>query len=172
MAFRYPLQAILRLRQSLARQEEQKLFAIAAIVARLRGEIEWIDESRLETRRNALTRLLQSGLGAELQFANVCDEAYARRQSQLQREIQAAEKKRVEQLRVYQLARQKRETFEGLRERQEAAYKLDAARREQQRADEMFLIRSIVEARDEILPSGAAQSAQWPIEITPIDDTF
>jgi flagellar export protein FliJ len=171
MAFRYPLQAILSLRQSLERQEEQKLFALAAIVVKLREEIEWIEESRLEAQRNALTRLLQAGLGAELQFANVCDEAYARRQNQLRRDMQTAEKKRLEQLRVYQTARQKRETFEGLRDRQEAAYKLDAARREQQCADEMFLVRSIVESRD-ILPGGTAESAQWPIRITPTDDTL
>jgi flagellar biosynthesis chaperone FliJ len=91
MAFRYPLQAILRLRQSLERQEEQKLFALAAIVVRLRGEIEWIEESRLEARRSALIRLLQAGLGAELQFANVCDEAYAQRQNQLQRDMQTGQ---------------------------------------------------------------------------------
>jgi len=172
MAFRYSLQAILRLRQSLERQEEQRLFAIAAIVGRLRGEIEWIEEIRLEARRSALARLMQAGLGAELQFASVCDEAYARRQDQLQRDMQTAEKKRVEQLRIYQMARQKRETFEGLRDRQEAVYKLDAARREQQRADEMFLVRLIAESRDEILPSGAAESAQWPIQVTPSDDSF
>jgi flagellar export protein FliJ len=172
MAFRYPLQAILRLRQSLERQEEQKLLAIAAAVARLRNEIEQIEESRMKARRTTLAGLLQAGVAAELQFANLCDEAYARRQSHLQREMQAAEKRRREQLQAYQFSRQRRETLDGLRERQEMVYKLDAARREQQSADEMFLIRSIAQPRDEILPSGGAESAQWPGEITLVSDTF
>jgi hypothetical protein len=70
------------------------------------------------------------------------------------------------------LARQKRETLQVLRDREEAGYELEAARREQQRADEMFLVRLIVESRDEILPSGTAESDQWPIPITPTDDSL
>jgi flagellar biosynthesis chaperone FliJ len=58
--------------------------------------------------------------------------------------LQDAERQRLEQLKVYQEARQRREIFEGLRERQQELYKLNQSRRQQQRTDEAFLIRAFL----------------------------
>ncbi len=141
MAFRYPLQSVLRLRQSLERQEEQRLFTIAARVARLRAEIEQLERSRLEARRAASQEMMAGSCGAIMQFAAACDAAAGETQGRLQAQLAEAESLRLDQLRVYKKARQKREIFEGLRERQEASHDREVAHHEQERADDMFLTR-------------------------------
>ena len=145
MGFRYPFQSILSLRQSLERQEEQRLFAIAALVARLRAQIEQWEDSRKEIRRVASQELIAGSSGAMLQFATLRDANAAKEQELLQGELVEAEQQRLQQLAVYQKARQKREIFERLRDRQEETYDLAAARREQEEADDSFLIRFVVE---------------------------
>lgn len=159
MAFRYPLLSILRLRQSLERQEEQKLLALAGRVARLRSLIGALDTEQLQTQRDLLTHLNQGGVAAELQFAGTCTTAYETVRNELLVQMKECEAQRLEQMKVYRLARQKREILDGLREHQEAAYVLESLRREQQRADEAFLLRQYREGRDQILPSAAAESA-------------
>ncbi|HTQ60210.1 MAG TPA: hypothetical protein VMI32_08305 [Candidatus Solibacter sp.] len=140
MAFKYALQPLLRLRQSLERQEEQRLFAIAAIVARLRAEIEQLNQSDVMARRAELNEMAGMAHGASLQFAAVCGAAFQATRKKLGLQLEEAERRRLLQLREYQTVRQKREIIEGLRERQEAAYELEFARHEQQTADEAFLI--------------------------------
>jgi flagellar export protein FliJ len=148
MAFRYTLQPILSLRQSLERQEEQKLFAIAAIVARLRAELADLDSEHLKQKDATLRGLTQVSAGALLQFMAVCEIAVEGKRRRLEAQLREAERQRSEQLAEYQKARQKREILEGLRERQRFAYDLDLARREQQRTDEAFLIRSFLNANE------------------------
>jgi flagellar export protein FliJ len=161
MAFRYPLQSVLRLRQSIERQEEQRLFAVAAVVARLRAEIEEFERARVDTRRAALQEMMSGCPGATVQFAALCDAAAARTHRRLQVQLMEAERHRLEQLSVYQSARQKREIFEGLRERQEAVHEREVAHREQERADEAFLIRYIGDFRESFLPSSPAKAARF-----------
>ncbi len=146
MAFRYPLQSVLRLRQSLERQEEQRLFTITVVVARLRAELEQLERSRLEAQRAALQEMIAGSCGAVVQFAAACDAAIAEVQGRLQVQLAEAERLQLEQLRVYKDARQKREIFEGLRERQEAIHDREAAHREQERADDIFLTRYRVDS--------------------------
>jgi len=160
MAFRFSLLNILRLRGALERQEEQKLILLAGDVARLRSTIESLDEGQLLEQCAALKQLAEGSVGAELQFANLCLTAYDRARKQRMGELQVAEARRLEQMQAYREARQKRETLDGLRERQETAYILESTRREQQRADELFLLRMFCEGSDQNLPSGAARSAQ------------
>jgi flagellar export protein FliJ len=147
VAFHYRLQSVLRLRQGLERQEEQRLFAIAATVARLRAQIEELEQMRLETRRAAFQEISSSASGASgtsgsvLQFAAVCDAANAESQARLRMQLAEAERRRLEQLRVYKAARQNREILESLRERQETDYNREELRRQQERADDQFLAR-------------------------------
>jgi flagellar export protein FliJ len=141
MAFRYPLQSVLRLRQSLEQQEEQRLFAIAATVARLRTQIEQLEQSRLDERRTASQEMLDGTSGAIVQFAAVCDSAFSEAQKRLREQLAEAERSRLEQLNTYRVARQKREILESLRERQEADHDRDEAHREQEQADDHFLVK-------------------------------
>lgn len=159
MPFQYSLQSVLRLRESFERQEEQRLFAFAAVVARIRAQLEEHDRRHRESRIALLQELSAGSSGAVLQFSSICDAASAVCRKRLLQDLQQAENQRLAQLRVYQSARQKREILEGLRERQEAVYQLEFARREQQRADEFFLLRRFAAARDEILPVPPANVA-------------
>jgi flagellar export protein FliJ len=148
MAFRYPFQSILRLRQSLERQEEQRLFAIAATVARLRLELEEFECSRMEQWRVTSQEMMAGSSGAVLQFASLCEANAATVRSKLHVELADAEGQRLQQLYVYQHARQKREIFEKLRDRQEENYDREVVRREQKQADDSFLMRSREKAAD------------------------
>ncbi len=148
MSFRYTLESLLRLRESMERQEEQRLFAIAALVARLRAEIQQLHEDNLAFRRRALQEMASGSPGALLRFAGIREAAFENARNRLELQLDEAERKRLHQLCEYQAARQKREILQGLRDRQEAAYELEFARHEQQTADEAFLIRSYM-ASDE-----------------------
>lgn len=140
MAFRYTLQSVLRLRVSLERQEELRLFATAAVVARLRAEVELLNQNQLSRRRELIGQLQVGSSGAVLHFAAVCDTAYNAARMKLETQLQEAESRRLAQLRVYQEARQKREILEGLRDRQQTAFDLSFTRHEQQDIDEAYLI--------------------------------
>ena len=148
MAFRYPLEALLRVRRSLERQEEQRLLAIAAVIASLRAQIEALHQNQLEMKRNTLQEMAGGSSGAAIQFAALSEAAFWAAQMKLQSKLQEAERQRLAQLRSYQNARLKREILEGLRDRQEAAYDLESSRKQQQLADEAFLARSLSASND------------------------
>jgi flagellar export protein FliJ len=148
MAFRYPLQSILRLRRSMEHQEEQRLLALAAIVARLRSELETLQALEMAERRAALQGMEDSSTGAQLHFGAIREAAGAQAIQQLTTQLRDAERDRVEQLKIYHGAKQKREIFESLRKHQQDLYDLDFARREQQRNDEAFLLRSLLKNHD------------------------
>lgn len=148
MPFHYRLQSLLRLRRSLEHQEEQRLFALAAVVNRLRAELETRQGLDFAARRAALADMEAFSSGAQLQFRALCDAANLRAIEELKTELQEAEGKRLVQLKVYQNARQEREIFEGLRERQEEIYQSEWARRQQEAADESYLIRTFRTPQD------------------------
>ncbi len=141
MPFKYSLQPVLRLRISLEHQEEQRLFAVAAVVARLRSEIEVLHLNYLDQKRAALQNLSTDSSGASLHFIASCDTAYTSAAFSLQNQLAAAEQQRLRQLFIYRQARQKREILADLRERQKVNYDLENAHREQQGLDESFLLR-------------------------------
>lgn len=141
MAFRYPLQSVLRFRRSLERQGEQRLLGTAALVARLRADIEQLESNHFEQKRQVFQELMSGTSSAILHFMAICEASYTQTRQALLLQLELAEKKRLEQLDVYKAARMKRETFEGLRERQEETYELEFARHEQQSTDEAFLLR-------------------------------
>lgn len=148
MAFRYALQTLLRLREGLERQEEQRLFAAAAVVNALRLQLERFQESELLYERAAQQELCAGSSAALLRFADVCKAASLQVRKDLESRLAEADRKRMERLQDYQAARQKREILEGLRQKQETAYRFESARQEQQAADEAFLIRGPARTAD------------------------
>jgi flagellar export protein FliJ len=145
MAFRYPLQSVLRLRLSLERHEEQKLLGLASMVASLRSEIEQFDRARLEARKASTRELAGGSFGSVLAFMIASETAAAETRRKLRNKLADAEKRRVEQLAIYRGARQKREILQGLREKLETAYERESSRHQQQRIDEAFLLRRFAE---------------------------
>jgi flagellar export protein FliJ len=142
MPFRYKLETLLRLQRSLEHQEENRLLACVARIVSLKVDLQVWEEARLQTRRIAQGDLQMGAPGVLLQFAAEWDETARRRQNELLGQLQVAEQLRAEQLKKYREARQKREVFEGLKERQESLHTAEHLRRIQQGLDEAHLIRS------------------------------
>jgi flagellar export protein FliJ len=141
MAFRFTLKAVLRVRESLEKAELQRLQAIASQVAGTRTEIESLDMDMESVRRQACEAVAIGVSGAELRFDALRETVYQERRVALVKKLEELEQLRRAQQQRYTKARQQREILSNLRQRQLAAYQLEQLRREQQQADELFLIR-------------------------------
>jgi flagellar export protein FliJ len=141
MAFRFGLQSILHLRQSLEHQQELRLRAANQQVARVRHLIEQMDAHRSEMGERQ-DRLLQAGLtAAELRFELQCEAELLRHRRELELQQAGLEHVRDEQRELLRKARQQREILEALRDHQQRTYTQEAARREQRNLDDAFLLR-------------------------------
>jgi flagellar export protein FliJ len=143
MAFHFSLNGVLRLRESLEKAELQQLRAIAAAVASSRAELDSLDKDIEAAQRWTLDAAATRGLtGAELHFEVLREGVLRAVRSSLAEKLVGLERKREEQQQRYLQARRQREILSNLYQRQLAAYRLQQSRREQQRIDELFLIRS------------------------------
>jgi flagellar export protein FliJ len=141
MKFRFPLQALMRLRESIEEAELQRLQAAAARVLQARGEIEQIDAAIAAARRDEALALETGGYAAELQFSSLRDQIYAQQRNLLQSKLAELERVRAEHQERYRQARQQREILSNLRSRQFAAFQIESSRREQRETDDLFLMR-------------------------------
>jgi len=153
MAFLFPLESVRRLRRSLEKQEEQRLLAIAANLVKARAALERLDAERGEARRMALRAMESGASGALLNFELVCEAAYSAARQKIVQQIVDLERLRHAQIGIYRRARQQREILDNLREQRLAEYTLEAARREQQRMDELFLACRATAALQQDLPT-------------------
>lgn len=148
MAFQFTLNGLLRLRESLEKAELQRLQSIAGAAALTRAEIESLEKFMEAERRRTSDTVVTSGLtGAELHLEIVKQSGWKELHSQLLKKLFDLEQKRKEQQARYVQARMQREIVSNLFKRQFAEYELDRSRREQQRIDELFLIRSTPSAK-------------------------
>ncbi len=139
MGFQFSLEKLLRLRDSLEHQEEQRLSLASHNVARILSEL-----TRLDFDFGAAENWWQTGvddlsLTAALQFRAECAVGYRRVRVKLLASLEEAKQERLLQLQRYQEARQKTEVLARLRARHQVAYEFAAARRQQQLADETYL---------------------------------
>jgi flagellar export protein FliJ len=149
MAFRFSLQSVLRLRRSIENQEEKKLMAIAAAAARVRAELQKLEEAAILQAGNQIEELSSgAALGATLRFRAECGVRRRILQDQWLKKLQELEQKRTEQTNVFLRARQKREILEGLRDRRKAEWELEITQREQELMDEAYLIRKFREEQE------------------------
>ncbi|MBZ5503619.1 MAG: flagellar export protein FliJ [Acidobacteriia bacterium] len=140
MAFRFSLQAVLRLRASHERIERLRLLAVAAMIVRVRNELAALDRES-EAARRRMHALLAGGLsGAELHFEFAGERLRGDHRRELEGRLEQLGKTQEVQRRAYHAARQKREILENLRQRKWEEYRRQQARREQQALDELFLI--------------------------------
>ncbi len=141
MPFHFALQAVLNLRQSIEHQQELRLRAAQQQVMRVQHLIEQMDARRQEL-YNAQSEQMGGGItAAELRFELQCDAELLRHRAGLAGQLVRLQQQREEQRKVFQLARRGRETLESVRDRQLELYKQKAARHEQQRQDDLFLLR-------------------------------
>jgi flagellar export protein FliJ len=141
MAFRFPLEVLLRVRQGLERKQELRLQEAnlrVAIVLRQIGDVHTGMEN-IEARRRPQ---LESGISAaELQFDVLCHSVLTERQRVLEKQLVEAEADRNSRNEDFQQARRQREVMDTLRLHQLQDYRQEEARQDQRRLDDLFLLR-------------------------------
>jgi flagellar export protein FliJ len=140
MPFRFPLQAVLRFRESFEHRERLRLQVITREVVKARQESEDLKQERAAAAKRLSENLGQGITGAELQFEIASDRSRLRRMAIVDERIAKLEALRIRQLAEFRKAQQQRKILENLRDRQLAAYRVDQDRRTQQQLDERFLI--------------------------------
>jgi flagellar export protein FliJ len=141
MAFVFPLQGVLRVRELQERSELQRLQALAAQLAGVRAEIVSLEAEAEQVRRSVWQDASAGISGAELHFSAARESASLERRRLLQTKLQELERAQQTQMQRYLQARQRKETIAHLREEQLAAYELEQSRRAQRQLDELFLVR-------------------------------
>jgi len=141
MPFRFPLQALLHLRQSLEHQQELRLRAANQQVARVRHALAQLDGRIRHTRALSSQYLAGGTTGAELSFLQTTEGWLHAQRQEVEHELLRCQHVRDQQERVFRQARRERETFESLRDEQFRHYERNQARREQRHLDDLFLMR-------------------------------
>jgi flagellar export protein FliJ len=141
MAFRFPLEVLLRVRQGLERQHELRLQEANHAVARLRQQIEKV-HSEAENIVAQRRPQFESGVSAaELQFDVLCHLALTERKRTLEKQLQEAEALRQTRSQEFLHARRQREVIDTLRQHQLKEYEIKETRLDQRRLDDLFLLR-------------------------------
>jgi|SRR5215831_1419206 len=141
MAFRFSLEAVLRLRTSYERLEKLRLLAIGAMIVRLQEEISAAASADAQARGARREMLLRGATSVELQFDAARAAVRADIKNGFLQKLAALQKQKVRQATAYQAARRKRELLEALRDRRLREYQREQARRQQQVLDELYLLR-------------------------------
>lgn len=152
MAFRFPLEALLRLRRSLEQQQKQRLAKAVFEVNRLSGDIAELDAEFCETQTRIRAELQNLNLGPALYLGAYSEMNYRNARKAWSVLLQRAEKKCAEEMRLYKELRQEREVLDSLRARRKWAYKRQLQRREQQESDDLFLLRATFFSNGSDLP--------------------
>jgi flagellar protein FliJ len=141
MAFRFPLRALLRVRQACEERERRRLALLNTEIGRLQQKHEMLNQERVLA-WNQISRGLGEGMsGAELQFEMASMAARTHCQNELRKQIGRLQQERLVQERSFRDARKQRKILDSLRERKLRDYLQVRARREQQQVDELFMLR-------------------------------
>ncbi len=143
MPFRFPLSPVLRLRENLERREYLALQALYTQTAEVRSDIKALQQVLAQARSQRATKLMEGMSAAHLQLELEGEARIEQKRQALAAKLVELQSQVQEQIGKYQQARQKRETLEELRRQQLQKYVREQATREQQAADELFLLRRI-----------------------------
>jgi flagellar export protein FliJ len=128
MTNRFPLSQVLRIREIAADREEQALGRILAEMARVRDGIDSADraiQGAVTNRERDLDATLHGGhLHASCHHADLL----RRHRIDMRVQLERLEAERAVQTRAWETARQKREVLTGMRDEQQAAWRLMQSR--------------------------------------------
>jgi flagellar protein FliJ len=141
MAFRFPLQALLRVRQSCEERERLRLALLNNQIGRLLQEREILNQKRVLAWTQIFNALGTGMSGAELQFELASMAVLGHRQEELRNQIAKLQQERIAQERSFREAQKQRKILDNLRERRLRDYLQVRGRREQQQVDDMFMVR-------------------------------
>ena len=141
MAFRFSLEAVLRLRQSLEQQQELRLREANQQVSALARQVHDVD---LQLTRGATRerQRLESGVSAaEIKFEQQCLSVLQEHRSRLEQRRDEAIRARDVCAAAYRKARQQREVLETFRNQQLQAHRQEMDRHNQRSHDDLLLLR-------------------------------
>ena len=141
MAFRFSLAAVLKLRESLEKQEYSRLLILRKEITDIQNEIQASLEHELLAEENRKTELGRGMPASHLQDSYEKARALQQQREILKVTLKETEKRREEQLKRYQAARQGREMLEKIREQQYSEYLQEKNKKEQTLVDDLFLAR-------------------------------
>lgn len=141
MPFRFPLQAVLHFRLNVERQEELRLSVLNQRIASVTQRMGQIANRIRELCASSSDDLVAGTTSAELRFTLTTEGVLQHQHQELERDLTRLQGLQSQQQRVFHHARRQRETIESLRDQQLDEYRRNAARREQLRLDESFLLR-------------------------------
>ncbi len=140
MSFRFPLAAVLRVRELAAEAEERTLARILAELEALRQALAGTEKELREAAEARETAFATAALPAmHLHSSYAATDALRGRQSSLAQQIAALELLRAQQVARYEEAYRRREVLATLRDRERENWLATQGKREQKAADEAFL---------------------------------
>ncbi len=142
MAFRFPLATVLRYRESLEKREEVELQKVQLEILQVRLQIQHMDQEIAGAQQSREAKLRETITAFQLQAMLDDVNAAVERKRKLQEELEKLELLRKERMKAYQAAHRSRQMLSDIRGRQQDAYELDAARRQQKALDDLFATRS------------------------------
>jgi hypothetical protein len=140
VSFSRSLQRLLRLRQSLERQEELKMALASARLYAVQAEQSAQQAQERAQQETLLADLHLGTAGAELQSAGLRQTVGQQRQQRLREQAAAAQSAQTAQRAVLLDARRGRETLTTLAARFQQARERERTRREQAAQDEAYLL--------------------------------
>jgi len=141
MAFRFNLAAVLKYRKNLEQREYLELGKVQQEILSVEAQLEQCDERRMEAVQRREQQVAKGTVSVHLQQAYEWERNLENQRNELQVRRQELQVKRMQRLKAYEQARQKREILDHLRTEQLHAYLLEQSRREQNRIDDLFLAR-------------------------------
>ena len=141
MPFRFPLAAVLRLREELEKREERTLEQRRETLSILRQQLAEASQCRAGYADQRYELLLRGAFGDDLHYAITQEKSLLRLEEQLRQAIVEADRLYQEQLQVYLHARQKRKLLDELRQTRHHAYQEEMNRQQQRRIDEIVIAR-------------------------------
>jgi len=140
MSFRFALDPLLRLRQSIERQRTLQLQEANLRVSRAQETLAQLERYLSDSAQSDAAALISGRTAGELQFASVLRENLHRFRQDLQSDIRKLQLARQQAASEYHQAYREREVLETLRARQRRAYQQEQLRRQQQELDAAYLL--------------------------------
>jgi flagellar export protein FliJ len=141
MAFRFPLEALLKLRRAHERRELLRLVALSNELNTLLQQEQDLLRHKREIRETTECALLKGMSAGEFHFMNAVASALENRQQVVRERKERVMNQHLTQQALYQQTRRNRKILDNLRARQLATYRQEQSRREQQQVDELFVLR-------------------------------
>ncbi len=141
MGFRFPLAAVLRLREIHEQREERLLSQILVQIAQAREAILAIDVEMVASAATREAQLLGRMSAAELHGAYGLAAMLKERRHFHEQQLGRFEALQEKQIKIYRAAHQDRELLSSMREEQQEAYLAEQGRQQQKSLDDLFIAR-------------------------------